>query len=176
MFIPLVINEAREDGLTPIHLVASRNDDQEAKIGLMPLPEDKQVTGLELRSLFNMKITFVSKLQVEMLAKLLSFGANKNSRVEDYLPIQLVRQGRSQAKSLVGTKSEIWGPLVRDHTLYLQLATDLENMNELRPFDASPPHVMTHPTPPLVLEGFSRPGSFATVGKLPQYLFCIAVP
>lgn len=44
------INDAREDGLTPIHLVASRNDDQEAKIGLMPLSEDRQVLAWSLKA------------------------------------------------------------------------------------------------------------------------------
>merc|ERR1719225_274113 len=79
-----VINAKRNDGFTPLHLVASRNDGPaDTSIGLIPLDEETQRT---------------------FICDLLNFGADKTIFVGDkYIPFDLVKQNRKMARALLKT-------------------------------------------------------------------------
>ena len=79
-----VINAKRNDGFTPLHLVASRNDGPaDLSIGLIPLDEATQKT---------------------FICDLLNFGADKTIFVGGkYLPFDLVKANREMARSLLKT-------------------------------------------------------------------------
>ena len=79
-----VINAKRNDGFTPLHLVASRNDGPaDLSIGLIPLEEATQKT---------------------FICDLLNFGADKTIFVGGkYLPFDLVKANRETARSLLKT-------------------------------------------------------------------------
>merc|ERR1719189_445680 len=79
-----VINAKRNDGFTPLHLVASRNDGPaNLSIGLIPLDEATQKT---------------------FIYDLLNFGADKTIFVGGkYLPFDLVKANREMARSLLKT-------------------------------------------------------------------------
>jgi hypothetical protein len=70
------VNERRNDGFTPLHLVAARNEARDVKLGLIPLDE---------------------MTQVRMIKLLLEHGADKNLTVEDYRPADLIKVERIQA-------------------------------------------------------------------------------
>ena len=79
-----VINAKRNDGFTPLHLVASRNDGPaDTSIGLIPLDEETQRT---------------------FIYDLLDYGADKSILVGDkYIPFDLVKQNRKMARALLKT-------------------------------------------------------------------------
>merc|ERR1712223_1214425 len=79
-----VINAKRNDGFTPLHLVASRNDGPaDLSIGLIPLEEETQRT---------------------FIYDLLDYGADKTILVGDkYIPFDLVKQNRKMARALLKT-------------------------------------------------------------------------
>ena len=79
-----VINAKRNDGFTPLHLVASRNDGPaDTSIGLIPLDEETQRT---------------------FIYDLLDYGADKSILVGGkYIPFDLVKQNRKMARALLKT-------------------------------------------------------------------------
>ena len=76
-----VVNLSRQDGFTPLHLVAARNDAIDRQIGLIPLEEE---------------------IQVRMIRLLLDHGADRGIKVEQrYMPFDLVKIERDRARGLL---------------------------------------------------------------------------
>eukprot|EP00095_Tigriopus_kingsejongensis_P003854 maker-scaffold20_size707684-snap-gene-4.17 protein:Tk03854 transcript:maker-scaffold20_size707684-snap-gene-4.17-mRNA-1 annotation:"nf-kappa-b inhibitor zeta" len=74
-----VVNERRGDGFTPLHLVASRSNQQNASHGLIALDEDTQI---------------------RMVRLLLEHEADSTLKVDEYLPYDLV-DDRTRVKLLL---------------------------------------------------------------------------
>ena len=74
-----VINARRNDGLTALHMVASRNEARDKKLGLIPLSEDTQI---------------------RMIRLLLDHGADRNLQVEGYRPVDLIAENRNRARGI----------------------------------------------------------------------------
>lgn len=79
------VNERRNDGFTPIHLLAARNEAKDSHIGLFSLDE---------------------ATQVQMIQVLLDHGADKSLKVEKYRPIDLLRVGRVHTAALIQVPSD----------------------------------------------------------------------
>jgi len=93
-----VINAKRNDGFTPLHLVASRNDGPaDTSIGLIPLDGETQRT---------------------FIYDLLDYGADKTSLVGGkYIPFDLVKANRKMSRALLKTPER----RVDETVPYLQL-------------------------------------------------------
>lgn len=84
-----MINYRRGDGMTPLHLVASRNDIEE---------RDNKVIALD------------DENQVKMIRILLEFGADKSMKLEGFLPIQLLDKNRTKARLLLKVNCDDGSP------------------------------------------------------------------
>ncbi len=75
------MSEERSDGFTPLHLVASRSDVNDVRLGLIRLNEETQV---------------------RMIKILLDHGANKMAAIEGtYLPVDLLKEDRKEAQRVL---------------------------------------------------------------------------